>query len=313
MSRFGKRFGSSVAIVTSATLITILASCTSGDTVAAPAGGSNGTTATASDAPASTESPGPTEPFPRDSFSDPTTVDNPYLSLQPGAYWEWDGVTVEDGEETSHQIITMITDMTKEIDGVTTVVGYDEDWAGGQLVEAEIFFAAQDDDGTVWRLGEYPEEYEDGEIIANPGWIAGAREALPGISMPAEPKRGGNSYSQGWGPAVDWADRGWVIIDGRSECVPTGCYDEVIVVEEWDVAEPLVRQLKFHAPGVGVIKVDWSGSADDELETLELIEFRQLGEDELADLRTKALELEDRAYDTLPEDYGGTEPMQRRS
>lgn len=260
--------------------------------------------------PAPSESPPLTEEFPYGHVSDPTAIDNPYLPLKPGAYWKWDGITIEDGEEIPHQIITMVTDMTKVIDGVPAVVGYDEDWSDGELVEAEIFFAAQDDDGTVWRLGEYPEEYEDGEIVATPAWLAGAEDALAGIMMPADPKRGDRSYAQGWGPAVDWADRGWVILDGSSECVPAGCFEDVIVVQEWDIAEPLVRQLKFHAPGVGVIRVDWSGSADASLELLELVEFGQLTADELADLRATALALEKRAYEHVPHVFGSHAPMQ---
>ncbi|MCV0403337.1 MAG: hypothetical protein K5924_06460 [Chloroflexi bacterium] len=249
-------------------------------------------------------------PFPYESLGDPTTVTNPYLPLVPGTYWRWEGVTVEDDEEIPHQIITMVTDMTKMIDGVSTIVGYDEDWADGELVEAEIFFAVQDDDGNVWRLGEYPEEYEGGQMVANPAWVAGADGALAGVMMPAEPARGGQSYAQGWGPGVGWADRGWVIVDGDQDCVPAGCYEDVIVVQEWDIAEPLARQLKFHAPGVGVIRVDWSGSADQSQESLELVEFRQLTDEELADLREKALALEERAHDTLPGLFSDTERMQ---
>lgn len=254
-----------------------------------------------------------TEEFPYGTFSDPATVTNAYLPLVPGTYWKWDGITVEDGEETPHQIITMITDMTKVIDGVQTVVGYDEDWSDGQLVEAEIFFAAQDDEGTVWRLGEYPEAYEDGVIVEASAWIAGFEGALAGIMMRAEPKEGERSYAQGWGPAVEWADRGRVIEASLTDCVTLGCYDGVIIVEEWDIAEPLARQLKFHAPEVGVIRVDWSGSADQSQESLQLVEFRQLTADELADLRSKALALEAGAYQRAPGAYGETEPMAQRS
>ena len=252
-----------------------------------------------------------TEEFPYDAFSDPTTITNPYLPLKPGTYWKWDGITVEDEEELSHQIITMISDMTKVIDGVETVVGYDEDWSDGQLVEVEIFFAAQDDSGRVWRLGEYPEEFEEGQFVKAAPWIAGAQEALPGIMMMAEPAAGQRSYAQGWGPAVEWADRGRVIEDDWTDTVPVGTYENVIIVEEWDIAEPLARQLKYHAPDVGVIKIDWSGSADQSQEYMELIEFRQLTPAEMNTLRSKVLALEARAYEIAPETYAGTEPMQQ--
>lgn len=253
-----------------------------------------------------------TETFPYDLFSAPTTVDNPYLPLEPGTYWMWDGVTVEDGEEIPHQIITMITDMTKVVDGVETVVGYDEDWSDGQLVEVEIFFVAQDDEGRVWRMGEYPEEFEDGKFVKAAPWLAGKQDALAGIMMMGEPMIGQRSYAQGWGPAVEWADRGRVVEDGMELDTPVGTFQDVIVVEEWDIADPLARQLKFHAPGVGVVRIDWSGSADQDQENMELVEFRQLTADELAELRRKALALEANAYRRVPEVFEGTAPMERR-
>lgn len=266
-----------------------------------------------SDDPQPSASESLTEVFPYDRFSDPTVIDNPYLPLTPGTRWAYDGHTVEDDEEIPHQIVTIITDLTKVIDGVEAVVGYEEDWSDGQLVEVEIFFAAQDDDGNVWRLGEYPEEFEDGQFIEAKPWLAGVQDALAGYMMLAEPRAGDRSYAQGWGPAVEWADRGRVIEAGIQDCVAVGCHQDVVVVEEWDIAEPLARQLKFHAPGVGVIRVDWSGSADQGQEELELVEFGQLTAQELGEARAKALALDARAYETSPDLYGATEPIRTPS
>jgi hypothetical protein len=128
--------------------------------------------------------------------------------------------------------------------------------------------------------------------------------------MRAEPRAGDRSYAQGWGPAVEWADRGRVIEAGIQDCVAFGCYEDVVVVEEWDIAEPLARQLKFHGPGIGLIRVDWSGSADQGQEELELVEFGQLSTEELAEARAKALALDARAYEVAPDVYGASEPMQ---
>lgn len=304
---------SRITLTVVATMAVLLAACTGTGNSVAP---SVSPPTTASVEPSIEATPEPSESlievFPYGSFSDPTTITNPFLPLKPGTYWKWDGITVEDGEELPHQIITMITDMTKVIDGVETVVGYDEDWSDGQLVEVEIFFAAQDDEGRVWRLGEYPEEFEEGVFVKAAPWIAGAQEALAGIMMMAEPAQGQRSYAQGWGPAVEWADRGRVINDSWTDTVPVGSFENVIIVEEWDIAEPLARQLKFHAPDVGVIKIDWSGSADQSQEYMELVEFRQLTAAELDDLRAKALALEARAYVIAPETYADTAPMQRR-
>lgn len=254
-----------------------------------------------------------TEVFPYGSFDDPTTIDNQWLPLAPGTRWVWDGETLVDGEAVPHRIVLTITDMTKVIDGVQSVVAHDQDYSDGELVEAEIVFLAQDNEGNVWHMGQYPEEYEAGEFVDAPTWLAGAQGALAGYWMTADPRLGYRSYSQGWGPEVGWTDRAQVVQVGVGNCVEFGCYENVLVIEEWALDDPDARQLKYYAPGVGNIRVGWSGSEEQEQEMLELVEFRQLSADELAEVRAAALALEEHAYEIRPEVFGDTEPMQTGS
>ena len=254
-----------------------------------------------------------TEVFPYDSFDDPTTIDNQWLPLVPGTQFVWDGETVAEGEVVPHRIVLTITDMIKGIDGIDTRVAYDQDYSDGELVEAEIFFLAQDNDGNVWRMGEYPEEYEAGEFVDAPAWIAGKQDALAGYWMTADPQLGDRSYAQGWGPAVDWADRGQVVQTGVEDCVELGCYENVLVIEEWALDDPDARQLKYYAPGIGNIRVGWSGSAEQEQELLELVEWGVLSDAELDDVHTEVLALEQHAFEIRPELFGDTEPMRRAS
>jgi hypothetical protein len=51
-------------------------------------------------------------------------------------------------------------------------VVWERDYSDGQEVEAELAFFAQDKDGNLWHMGEYPEEYEGGEFEKAPGWRA---------------------------------------------------------------------------------------------------------------------------------------------
>jgi hypothetical protein len=257
-------------------------------------------------------SPGLTEPFPYGEFNDSTTIDNRWLPLAPGLRWQWEGETLdpETGETQPHRIVMVVTGLTKVIDGVTARVAWDRDFADDELVEQEIIFLAQDDSGTVWHLGQYPEEYEDGEFVDAPGWIAGVVGSQAGIWMPADPRVGDRSYSQGWGPVVGWTDRGQVIQEGLNDCVAFGCFDDVIVIEEWALDHPDARQTKFYAPGIGNIRVGWSGSAEQEQEELELIIHETVTPDQLARADETALELEARAYEILAHIYGDTEPMQ---
>lgn len=138
-------------------------------------------------------------PFDPNNFSNPTTIDNPWLPMTPGAHYVYEGTTVEDdGTVVPHRIEVTITDLKKVIAGVETVVSWDLDFTDDELVEAELAFYAQDDDGNVWRMGEYPEEYDAGAIVASPTWIHGLAEAHAGIMMQADPQTGTPSYAQGW-------------------------------------------------------------------------------------------------------------------
>jgi hypothetical protein len=250
----------------------------------------------------------PFEDFDKSNFDDPTTIDNDWNPVQPGTRYVYEGVTKEGGEAIPHRVVVTVTDLTKVIDGVRTVVSWDQDFSAGEVVEAEIAFFAQDNDGNVWRMGEYPEEYEEGKVVDAPAWIAGAQNAKAGILIKAEPERG-SSYSQGWAPAVEFTDRTQVYKTNQRTCVPVDCYQDVLVMEEFSLAEPNAFQLKYYGRGVGNVRVGWRGE-DATREVLELVKVQQLGPSALAKARAEALKLEQHAYETSQDVYGGTPPSQ---
>ncbi len=242
-------------------------------------------------------------------FSDPTNVDNKWYPLVPGTQLVFDGITLEDGDdEVPHRVIFTVTDLTKVIAGIETVVIWDEDYAEGELVETEIAFFAQDDDGNVWLMGEYPEEFEDGVLDKTPAWIHGVDGAQAGILVPGNPQEGTDSFAQGWAPAVEWTDRGIIFEVGSETCVPVDCYEDVLIIDEFNPEEPGIFQVKYYAPGIGNVEIGFKGN-DPSGETLELVEYKVLSEAELADARAAALGLEERAYELVPETYGSTEPI----
>ena len=247
------------------------------------------------------------ENFDPSNFDDPTNIDNPWLPLIPGTQYIYEGATVEGGETTPHRVRITITDLTKEIDGVTTVVSWDEDYSGGDLVETELAFYAQDNDGNVWRVGEYPEVYENNKLVEAPAWISGVKGARAGIMMAADPQLGDRSYSQGWGPAVGFTDRWQVDMVDQEFCVPKDCYKGVLVTAEYSETEPDAFQLKYYAENVGNMRVGWKG-LDATREELELVELVQLNPSEMVDAREVALELEARAYEISKEVYDQTPP-----
>jgi hypothetical protein len=249
------------------------------------------------------------EDFDRNRFSDPTNIHNQWFPLRPGKQWVYEGFAIVDGKREPHRVVFTVTDLTKVVHGVRNLVVWDRDYSQGQLVEAELALFAQDDDGNVWHFGQYPEEYEAGKLVAAPAWIAGLEGAKPGISMRAAPRLGTSDYSQGLGPAVDWRDRAKVRTVGQRTCVPTGCYQDVLVMEEWDEAEPAARQLKYYAPAVGNVRVGWTGR-DKEKEVLVLSKIVQLSPEALAEVRKAALALEQRAYTVSKDVYAQTEPAE---
>jgi hypothetical protein len=163
----------------------------------------------------------------------------------------------------------------------------------------------------VWNLGEYPEEYEGGKLLGAPDtWLSGRQHAKAGILMQSKP-RVGATYSQGRAPKIEFADRAKVIQSGQRTCVPAGCFEHVSVIREWNPLEQPEDgyQLKSHAPGTGVVRVEPVDG--EEQERLVLVQIRQLDSKELAKIRRKALELDRRAYDVARKIYRNTSPAHR--
>ena len=252
------------------------------------------------------------EAFDPGRFTNPTRIDNPWMPLKPGTRLVYEGTTVEDdGTKVPHKVVINVTDLTKVISGVRTVITWDLDYSDGELVEAELAFFAQDSTGAVWRVGEYPEEYEEGRFIAAPAWIHGLEEARAGIMMHAEPKPGTPSYAQGWGPAVNWTDRGQVDQVGQKTCVPVRCFEDVLVIAETSAGEPDAQQLKYYARGVGNVRVGWRGAGEKTMETLELTDIDELDEMNLAQVRTSAMTMERNAYQRSKTVYAQTAAAER--
>jgi hypothetical protein len=239
-------------------------------------------------------------------------VNNRWFPLRPGTRHVFRGRALDEGEPVERQVISTVTDLVKEIAGVRAVVVWERDYDDGELVEAELAFFAEDTQGNVWHLGEYPEEYENGKLDKAPAWIEGQRGARAGLAMKAKPRLGERDYAQGWAPApLFWDDRARVYAVGERTCVPVDCYDDVLVMEEFEKRKPGAFQLKFYAPDVGNVRVGWRGPKEKEREVLELVERVQLNGAALAKARRQALALEERAY-RISNVYQETPPAETR-
>jgi hypothetical protein len=254
---------------------------------------------------------GSAEVFERAKFDDPTHIDNRWLPLTPGTQFVYEGSAIvdEEGRQT-RRVVTTVTDLSKVIDGVRTLVILETDYTAGQLSEPELAFFAQDNAGNVWLVGEYPEEYENGKFDKAPAWISGQKGARAGITMKAKPQLATPDYAQGFAPPpVDFTDRGRVYKTHQKTCTPVECYENVLVTEEFNPDEPGAFQLKYYASGVGNVRVGWRGEKEEEKETLELVELNHLDPEALAKVRKKAMEMDGRAYERS-EVYRETPPAQ---
>ena len=250
----------------------------------------------------------PFETFKAQQFDHSTEITNKWMPMKQGTRWIYEGSTIEeDGKVVPHRIEIAATDLVKSIGGVRAVVTYGVDYTDNELVEAELAFYAQDNSGNVWLLGEYPEEYEDGKLTKAPAWIHGLQAAKAGIMMQAEPRLEMPSYSEGWAPAAGWTDRGMTYQMGQQVSVPAGTFNDVLVVKESARSEPDAEQLKYYAPGVGNVRVGWIGTKKVK-EGLELIKVEQLDPQMIADIRARALNLEQSAYKHTKNVYAHTSP-----
>jgi hypothetical protein len=201
------------------------------------------------------------EGFDPDNFDRPTNIDNEWWRLKPGTQFVYEEFTAEDKEEIPHSVVFTVTALTKVINGVRTVVIFDQDYSDGHLEESELTFFAQDNDGNVWHLGQYSETYDEVEFVGGRAFLVGhLKGARAGIMMKAEPKLGTPSYSQGYAPPpFKFTDRARVYKMGQKTSVPFGDYKDVLVIEEFNQEEPGAFQLKYYARSVGNIRVGWRG------------------------------------------------------
>jgi hypothetical protein len=193
--------------------------------------------------------PNPYDPLinPADFLSPAATAadPNPYFPLVVGTVW-----TYQKGTET---IVVTVTDQTKIVQGVTTIVVHDVVSIGGQPQEDTDDYFAQHSDGTVWYFGELSRDFEDGELVSIDGsFRAGVDGAKAGIIMLAAPAVGA-LYRQEF--ALDEAeDAAEVLSTTGTESVPGGsCTATCVITRDFNLLEPGSDERKFYAPGIGLI------------------------------------------------------------
>jgi len=172
---------------------------------------------------------------------------NPYFILEPGHQLVYKG-----GDE---ELIITVLDETKMVDGVETRVVEERESEGGRLVEiSRNFFAISRRNNGVFYFGEDVDTYnKKGEVSGHGGaWLAGVGGAKAGLMMPGIALLGARYYQE-VAPGVAM-DRAEITSVSDTLKVPAGSFDKVVKVQETTPLEPGVKEYKYYAPGVGLLK-----------------------------------------------------------
>ena len=185
-------------------------------------------------------------------FSEPGTIDNPYLPLTRFGRCELRGRS--DGED--ERVVRTLLDRTERfvVRGrpVEAAVIEDRAFTAGQLVERTLDYFAQADDGTVHYMGERVDNYEAGRVVDHKGtWLYGRDTDRLGVAMPGEPRVGSTWRFEDVPGVTTESNRVTRRLD--SIRVRGREYRDVIEVREAIQPENEV-ELKLYARGTGVVR-----------------------------------------------------------
>jgi dienelactone hydrolase len=175
-----------------------------------------------------------------------STGRNPYFVLEPGYTLEFAG-----GNE---RLTIKVLDETKTVAGVETRIVEERETKAGALVEvSRNYFAISKKTKDVYYFGEDVDMYTNGKITGHDGtWHAGVNGARFGLMMAAEPKLGDRSYQE-VAPKIAM-DRSEIVSLTEKVVTPAGTFINAVKVEETTPLEPGVKEYKWWAAGVGLIR-----------------------------------------------------------
>jgi hypothetical protein len=190
-------------------------------------------------------------------------AENPYFPLAPGdpRVLAAEGVDA-DGERFTERFEQTNIGPGPVLLGVQTMIQRDRAFEDGVLVEETLDYYAADSAGNVWYFGEDVVNYVydgSGALVgtnAHSSWRSGVDGAMPGWMMPADPVVG-LEYYQEIAKANDALDQARIHALGTSVGIDgIGRLDDVLVTYETSALDPDLREFKYYAPGIGLIRAD---------------------------------------------------------
>ncbi len=190
------------------------------------------------------------EPVKLDPASFTTKIDNRYWPMAPGTRWLY-RETDEEGR-TLDVVVTVSSETKRIANGVTARIVRDTVTEDGERIEDTFDWYAQDERGNVWYLGEDTAEFENGAVATKAGsFEAGVDGALPGVIMPAHPRRGVRYRQEYYRGEAE--DNGEILSTDEQAEVPAGHYRRALLTKDTATIEPDVLEYKLYAPGVGPV------------------------------------------------------------
>jgi hypothetical protein len=171
---------------------------------------------------------------------------NPFFILEPGYQ-----LTLEDGGE---RLVITVLDDTRLVDGVLTRIVEERETDGGEVKEvSRNFFAISRRTNSVFYFGEEVDMYKSGKIASHEGaWLSGAGGATFGLMMPGLPLLKARYYQE-VAPRVAM-DRAEIVSLSETIRTPAGEFTNCLKTEESSPLEPLIRESKHYARGIGLIQ-----------------------------------------------------------
>lgn len=179
-----------------------------------------------------------------------STGANAFFRLEPGYRLELEG---REGLGRVTLVITVLEE-TRQVDGVETRIVEERESKNGRLVEvSRNYFAFNTADQGIYYFGEEVDLYKKGRVVGHEGaWESGKNGARFGLMMPGRPAVGARFYQE-IAPGVAM-DRAEIVSLGATLKTPAGEFKGCLKFVETTPLEPLARDTKVYAPGIGLVR-----------------------------------------------------------
>ena len=171
---------------------------------------------------------------------------NPFFVLEPGYQ-----LTLEDGKT---RLVITVQNETRTVDGVETRIVEERETENDQPTEvSRNYFAISKRTNSVFYFGEEVDVYKNGRITDHEGaWLSGVNGAKFGLMMPGLPLLHAR-YQQEIAPKIAM-DRAEIVSLSGTLKTPAGDFTNVLKIDESSPLEPLVKESKYYARGIGLIQ-----------------------------------------------------------